>query len=329
MSEEQGWLRVIAKAEPKFTEIAAADGNLVTFKREAMFAHQVIELSSYLQQCTPDSIFNAIVNVASVGITLSPAEKLAYLVPRYNKDLKANLCCLDISYRGLKHIAESSGSIHTAVAELVRERDTWKWVDKLSKPVHEYDPLAPANHRGDVRGGYCIAVLPNGVIQCEPMSLEEIEKAQNVSAAKNGPWKTWWEEMAKKTLVRRASKMWPHSRRLAEASAVLDMHQGLENLLPEPGAEAAAPVPQPVETGSPPEPGSRDDGPKESKKAAEDPNAGKPMIDGQRKIILARAKGAKIETKQLVEKFGAEDTWTFGGFAKMQAWIAAGGKDPA
>src|SRR4051812_28850001 len=70
----QPWDRVIAKAEPKFTEIAALDGNLVTFKREAMFAHQIITAGEYLQKCTPDSIFNAIVNVASVGLSLSPAE---------------------------------------------------------------------------------------------------------------------------------------------------------------------------------------------------------------------------------------------------------------
>jgi recombination protein RecT len=321
------WTRAIGKAEPRFNEIAEADGNLVLFKREAMFAHQVISSSSYLQKCSPESIFNAIVNVASVGITLSPAEKLAYLVPRYHKESRQTLCCLDISYRGLKHIAESTGAIQTAVAELVRENDTWKWHDKLTKPTHDYDPMAPASHRGDVRGAYCIAVLPSGVLQVEPMSLEELEKVESVSQAKNGPWKDWWEEMAKKSVVRRASKMWPHNRRIAEATAVLDQHQGL-TIIPE---SVAPPLPTgPVEEQpageAPPAGGEAPPEAPAPKPGKPDPNANKPILAGQLKILRARMKSASVAEDKVVEKFGAVESWKFADFERIQAFIAGGGK---
>lgn len=44
------------------------------------------------------------------------------------------------------------------------------------------------------------------------MSLGEIEKVRKVSrAATNGPWVEWWEEMARKTVLRRLSKRLPMS----------------------------------------------------------------------------------------------------------------------
>ena len=44
------------------------------------------------------------------------------------------------------------------------------------------------------------------------MSLGEIEKVRKVSRAANkGPWVDWWEEMARKTVLRRLSKRLPMS----------------------------------------------------------------------------------------------------------------------
>ena len=42
------------------------------------------------------------------------------------------------------------------------------------------------------------------------MSLDDVEKVRKSSRAGNfGPWKDWWDEMAKKTVIRRISKRLP------------------------------------------------------------------------------------------------------------------------
>ena len=53
----------------------------------------------------PVSAQNASINVVAIGITLNPASKLAYLVSR------DGMICLDTSYMGLHHLAQSAGSI--------------------------------------------------------------------------------------------------------------------------------------------------------------------------------------------------------------------------
>jgi hypothetical protein len=64
------------------------------------------------------------------------------------------------------------------------------------------------------------------------MTAAEILAVRDSSKAKNGPWKgAWAGEMAKKTLVKRASKSWPQSdgrHRLDDAIQILNSHEGLE-----------------------------------------------------------------------------------------------------
>jgi recombination protein RecT len=216
------WAVAIANAEEKFTEIAVADGNAVTYQREAMFAMQIVGGSEYLQKASPESLRNAVINVASVGLTLSPAHKLAYLVPRDGK------ACLDISYIGLVKIATDSGAVVAVHATIVRAKDGFEYFDAFTSPAHKFDPFANAEDRGDIIGVYAVAKLANGLTQVETLSREEIEKIRAVSKAKSGPWVAWFEEMAKKSVIKRASKLWPRTERLSQAVQILDQHQGNE-----------------------------------------------------------------------------------------------------
>ncbi|STS93447.1 RecT protein [Klebsiella grimontii] len=50
-------------------------------------------------------------------MSLNPAQKLAYLVPR------KGAICLDISYMGLMHIAQQSGAIKWCQSAIVRKND--------------------------------------------------------------------------------------------------------------------------------------------------------------------------------------------------------------
>ena len=59
---------------------------------------------------------------------------------------------------------------------------------------------------------YAVAVLKGGGVQFEVMSRAEIEAVRVQSkAGKSGPWVTHWEEMARKTVVRKLFKYLPVS----------------------------------------------------------------------------------------------------------------------
>lgn len=184
------------------------------FSAECLFAKQLILKNNTTLSTAannPNSLRNAILNVAAIGISLNPANALAYLVPRDGS------ICLDISYRGMVRLATDGGNVDWAKAVLVYEGDTFEWNGPAEPPTHKADVFdsnridASAPLKG-LKGGYCIAKLTGGGYMVETMSADEILKVRDTSKAKNGPWSgPFAGEMAKKTLVKRASKSWPQS----------------------------------------------------------------------------------------------------------------------
>ena len=180
----------------------------ITWQKEQQFAIQAFQKNDYLAKvamANPSSAQNAIINVAAIGITLNPAAKLAYLVPRDGG------VHLDISYMGLLHLAQVSGAIQWGQCKLVYASDTYESNGLDSAPTHKYNAFGD---RGDVVGGYCTVKTAQGDYLTEEMSLAEIKQVEASSKAKNGPWQKWWDEMARKTIVKRASKYWPRVERL-------------------------------------------------------------------------------------------------------------------
>lgn len=209
----------VQKQEPLFC--GALTDQSVTWAKESQFAIQCFQRNDFLAKTAinnPTSAQNAIINVAAIGITLNPASKLAYLVPR------DGMVCLDISYMGLLHLAQSAGSIKWGQCKLVYSNDTYESNGLDTAPTHKYNAFG---ERGEVVGGYCTVKTPDGDYLTEEMSLTEIKATEATSKAKNGPWKNFWEEMARKTIVKRASKYWPRAERLDNAIHVINEDEGI------------------------------------------------------------------------------------------------------
>lgn len=194
----------------------------IEFAREAQFAIQIIESSTYLQgvcRQNPNSLKAAINNVAAIGISLNPASKLAYLVPRDGK------VCLDISYMGMMHLAQQTGAVQWGQACLVREGDIFELQGVGKEPIHKYSPFSKERNLQPVVGAYCVVKTDTGDFLTEAMSIEEIHAIRDRSSAWKAwiskktkcPWVTDEGEMIKKTVIKRAAKYWPRRDRLDQA----------------------------------------------------------------------------------------------------------------
>lgn len=204
--------QVVNKLEPDFTALAKVHG-AVNFKREASFAMQILKDNQYLMKVAlenQDSLRMAIINVASIGLTLSPLRSLAYLVPRKGK------VCLDISYRGFVQLGAECGAIQWAKAEIVFENDEYKYFGVGKEPLHKFEPFD--TERGKMIGVFCLAKTHADQNLVEHMTIDEVYnirnrseswKAYKAGKASTTPWITDEREMIKKTVIRRASKMWP------------------------------------------------------------------------------------------------------------------------
>lgn len=216
------YMQAIMGASTKFNK--QSFGQAMNFDEEAGHAVEILmknKFSIKTAQENPQSVRRAVVKIAAIGLTLNPALSYAYLVPRDGQ------ICLDISYKGLVKLATDSGAIKWAKAELVRENDSFTFKGLASMPEHEMNPFT---ERGKIVGVYCIAKTADGDILTDVMSMDDIKEVQSTSKAGNGPWKTFFGEMAKKTIIKRAQKQWPkgNDNRLENAIKHLNEHEGLK-----------------------------------------------------------------------------------------------------
>jgi len=221
------YLQVIQAVEHKFNDVNSFG---LVWKKEAGFARQALENNDYLMTTASNnqrSLANAITNIGAIGLSLNPAEKLAYLVPRQKQ------ICLDISYIGLIKLATDTGSIMWARAELIHENDDFTYHGATEKP--EFATKNPFN-RGAIVGVYCVAKTAEGDYLSGIMSIDEVYEIRNRSESyKAGssfsPWNTFEGEMIKKTIIKRESKTWPKTDktdRFDNAVEIINEHEGID-----------------------------------------------------------------------------------------------------
>lgn len=218
----------IESARDDFSRVLVDRG--LSFERESGFAIQQLQKNDYtlgIAMKNKGSVINAVTNVAAIGISLNPARKQAYLVPRDGQ------ICLDISYIGLLDLAVASGSIMWGQAEIVREHDAFTLNGLDQAPTHVFNPFG--KDRGPIVGAYVVVKTHSGDYLTTTMSIEEIYsirdrsegwKAFYAKKIKSTPWASDEGEMIKKTVIKRAYKLWPKTERLDEAMNHLNNANG-------------------------------------------------------------------------------------------------------
>ncbi|EFH1381229.1 exodeoxyribonuclease VIII [Escherichia coli] len=164
-----------------------------------------------LGNCDTMSFVSAIVQCSQLGLEPGSALGHAYLLPFGNKNEKSGKknVQLIIGYRGMIDLARRSGQIASLSARVVREGDEFSFEFGLDeKLIHR----PGENEDAPVTHVYAVARLKDGGTQFEVMTRKQIELVRSQSkAGNNGPWVTHWEEMAKKTAIRRLFKYLPVS----------------------------------------------------------------------------------------------------------------------
>lgn len=255
--------QTILDLAPAFERVAV--DNTINFAREAKFAIQVVCGSDYMREIAcknPQSLRDAVTNISAIGISLNPAKKQAYLVPR-----KGGIT-LQISYMGLLDLAIQTGSILWGQAEIVYASDTFELNGYDKAPTHKRQPFA--KDRGEILGAYVVAKTIDGDYLTTTMTIAEIFEIRDRSDAWKAflgpkktkcPWVTDEGEMIKKTVIKRASKTWPKSERLDKAVHHLntDGDEGISFAEEVPADESPTEVVQPPQRKSQPKPESAPD----------------------------------------------------------------------
>lgn len=177
-----------------------------------------------LLSCDQSSFMSAILTASQMGLECDGVTGQAYLIPFRNNKKGIIECQFMPGYRGLIDLARRSGQISTIYARVVHELD--KWCEMLGTEEKIEHVRSEDDDPGPPVRVYAVCRLKDGGTQFESMSMREIEAIRERSrSANDGPWVTDWEEMAKKTVLRRLCKMLPLSVELRDAVALDEAHE--------------------------------------------------------------------------------------------------------
>ena len=203
-------------ADPKIkAQMALALPKHMTSDRLARIALTEIRKVPTLAKCDQTSFLGAIMQCAQLGLEPGGALGHAYLLPFENRKKGITEVQFIVGYRGMIDLARRSGQIVSLTARTVHENDEFSYQYGLNEDLKH---VPATGDRGALIYVYAVAKLKDGGVQFEVMSRSDIDKVRAQSKAGNyGPWQTHYDEMAKKTVIRRLFKYLPVSIELATA----------------------------------------------------------------------------------------------------------------
>jgi len=208
----------LTNAMPSIRAVAA---NALKPERLIKVAVAACSRNPILLQCTASTVVRSVIQACELGLEAGSALGEAYLVPFKNNQTNRYECQMIPGYRGLIALARRSGQIAQLEARVVYDGDEFD-VAYGMEPTLIHRPSIHGD-RGKLAFVYAIARFVGGGTQWEVMTHQEIESIRMRSQTgrqNKGPWNTDYEEMARKTVVKRLVKYLPLSVEMAQAVAL-------------------------------------------------------------------------------------------------------------
>lgn len=184
-------------------QFATALPKHINSDRFVRIAITTIRQNPKLAQCNQESLLGALMVSAQLGLEPGVLGQ-CYLIP-YGRE-----CQFQIGYKGMIELLRRSGQLKDIYAYSVYENDEFEMTYGLDRDLKHKPNL---QNKGNFIGCYCVAVLKDDARAFEYMTKEEIE-AHGKKFSKtygNGPWKSDFEVMAHKTVVKKMLKWLPVS----------------------------------------------------------------------------------------------------------------------
>lgn len=189
-------------------EIKKALPSVITPERFTRMVLSAISSNPQLGKCTPKSFLGAMMNAAQLGLEPNTPLGQAYILPYMNKgSLEAQF---QIGYKGLIDLAYRSEEVEIIQAHIVYENDEFEYEYGINTKLSH----KPADsHRGKPIKVYALFKTKSGGYGFEVMSMDDVkehaEKYSKAYSSSFSPWKSNFEEMAKKTVLKRVLKYAP------------------------------------------------------------------------------------------------------------------------
>lgn len=198
----------IQKALPKF----------LTPDRFIRVALTTINKNPKLLECTQESLMACLMDCAQLGLEPDNVMGRAYLIPFNEKKNNRMVATLIVGYKGFIDLAYRSGKVKSLMAQIVCEKDEFDFRFGLEHRLNHVPSFE--EDRGKVIAAYAYAIMDNGVTAFDVMAWQDIDRIRGMSkSGDSGPWADHWDEMARKSVLKRLSKYLPLSVEFMDAVA--------------------------------------------------------------------------------------------------------------
>lgn len=198
------------------SQIAKALPSVLTPERYTRMVMTALSTNLTLQQCTPQSFLGAVMQAAQLGVEPNTPLGQAYLIPYRNKGVLE--VQFQLGYQGLLDLAYRSGDVSIIDAQAVHQNDFFEYEYGL-EPKLKFKPAM--TDRGPVIAYYAMFKTKDGGFNFTVMSKQDIEKHRDLyskAAEKSfSPWKTNFDSMARKTVLKQVLKYAPKKSEFARA----------------------------------------------------------------------------------------------------------------
>lgn len=186
--------------------IEAALPSVMTPERFTRITLSALSTNPKLQECTPQSFLGAMMTAAQLGLEPNTPLGQAYLIPFRNHGVME--CQFQLGYKGMLDLVYRSGEVSIIQAHTVYSNDQFEYELGLD-PKLQHKPAM--GDRGDPIAYYAVFKTKDGGYAFQVMSVDEVRKhAQKYSKSYgSGPWQTNFDEMAKKTVLKKVLKYAP------------------------------------------------------------------------------------------------------------------------
>lgn len=199
-------------------EIAKALPSVITPERFTRMVTTALSNNRQLLKCSAKSFIGAMMTAAQLGMEPNTPLGQAYLIPYRNHEKLE--CQFQIGYKGLLDLAYRSGEVTIVQAHTVYANDEFEYSFGLSPTLHH---VPAKTDRGEPVFYYAVFQTKSGGYGFEVMSVEDVRqhaiKYSKAYSSSSSPWKTNFDEMAKKTVLKRCLKYAPLKSDFARAVA--------------------------------------------------------------------------------------------------------------
>lgn len=174
--------------------------------------YNLLLINPDVAKCDKMTVLNAVNRSAQMGLSPDPIRGEAYFIPR------KNACTFQIGYKGLIKMAIASGAIKMIQCFAVHENE-----HLVMRAGEKPDYIISRGEKGELEGFLCLAKMNENDWDFEYMTVAEINRIRDNFKATDYVWSKNYNEMAKKTVIKRLLKRIPNVDCYDDSDGMIDV----------------------------------------------------------------------------------------------------------